>query len=101
MIPYFLDPKTVAVHTPEQAMKTDLPIGNFPGKPKPSKHTKTAFLVHKYMMFAAFWICIGIAVSDLVSNPQTVARNSGAAAKIRHHAAFIQDTVKRKHGARP
>jgi len=53
------------------------------------------------MMFAAFWICIGIAVSDLVSNPQTVARNSGAAAKIRHHAAFIQDTVKRKHGARP
>lgn len=71
-----------------------IPNSDYPGKPQRSRHTKTAFLVHQYMMFAAFWLCIGIAVSDLVSNPETVAKNTGTVAKVRHHAAFIQDTKK-------
>lgn len=85
----------------EKRNYTGKPQSNYPGKPQRSQRTKTAFMIHKGMMFCAFWMCMGIAVSDLASNPNTVIETPGALAKVRHQAAFINENAKRKNGERP
>jgi hypothetical protein len=72
---------------------TDQIEGGKPSKAPFGNHrthrTRVALLLHKYIMFCGFWLCIGFAISEMVSDSNTVIKTDDFGVKIRQTAAII------------